>query len=105
MVGDASTTRFLSVEPQIEAVDLNQWLPRLDWIIQGGESGRGARPFDVQWSVDLIGECKKHGIPFFLKQLGSKPVRNNKPLTFEDDHAGNWGEWSCALRVRQMPAA
>jgi protein gp37 len=39
-VGDESTIRFLSVEPQRAEIDLREWLPRLDWVIQGGESGR-----------------------------------------------------------------
>lgn len=38
-VGSETTTRFLSVEPQIEAIDLRGWLPRLDWVIQGGSRG------------------------------------------------------------------
>ena len=53
-VGDENTIRFLSVEPQVEAIDLTAWLPRLDWIIQGGESGRQARPFAIEWAEGLI---------------------------------------------------
>ena len=47
-VGDNSTVRFLSVEPQHGEIDLGQWLPRLDWVIQGGESGAARTPFN--WS-------------------------------------------------------
>ena len=43
-VGDERTIRFLSVEPQIEPIDLRVWLPKLDWVIQGGESGRRGDP-------------------------------------------------------------
>ncbi len=39
-VGDERTIRFLSIEPQWEALDLGEWLARLDWIIQGGSPGR-----------------------------------------------------------------
>ena len=102
-VGDANTIHFLSVEPQIESLNLDKWLPKLGWVIQGGESGHDARPFDVQWAVDLIAQCKKHGVPYFLKQLGSNFVRNGKPLSLEDNHGGEWNEWPKSIRVRQMP--
>lgn len=102
-VGDSKTIRFLSVEPQVEAINLSKWLPKLDWVIQGGESGHGARPFDVQWAYDLIVQCKQSDVPYFLKQLGAVVVRNGKPLSLEDGHGGDWNEWPKAIRVRQMP--
>ncbi|MDC3985935.1 DUF5131 family protein [Polyangium jinanense] len=47
-VGDTNTLRFLPVELQVEAIDLGEWLPQIDLVIQGGESGKDARPFDVE---------------------------------------------------------
>lgn len=102
-VGDESTIRFLSVEPQHEEITLSKWLPRLDWIIQGGESGRGAHPFRLEWALDLIGQCRQAGVAFFLKQLGSAAFSNGRKLNFADTHAGDWSAWPKALRVRQMP--
>src|SRR5262249_35006140 len=92
-VGDADTIRFLSVEPQHEEIDFGELLPRLDWIIQGGESGRGASPFRLEWVLDLIHQCKKAGAAYFLKQLGSTVVSKDRRLTFSDGHAGDWSEW------------
>src|SRR5258706_607056 len=69
-VGDERTIRFLSVEPQREQITLTKWLPRLDWLIQGGESGPNARTFELEWAVGLIGQCKTAGVAYFLKQLG-----------------------------------
>ena len=102
-VGTPRTTRFLSVEPQVERIDLRRWLQKLDWVIQGGESGRNARPFDLAWAVDLIGQCRADALPYFLKQLGSGVVRDGHRLSFEDGHAGDWSEWPEEVRVRQMP--
>ena len=102
-VGDGTTYRFLSVEPQVEAMDVAKWLPKLDWVIQGGESGQKARPFDIQWARELRDLCRQHGTPYFLKQLGSHVVCNGKRLFFEDNHAGDWAEWSKDLRVREVP--
>jgi len=102
-VGGERTVRFLSVEPQVETVDLRPWLPGIDWVIQGGESGRNARPFDLAWATSLIEHCESLGVPFFLKQLGSYVVGPKGRLAFCDGHAGDWTEWPTALRVRQMP--
>lgn len=102
-VGDESTIRFLSVEPQREKIDLGEWLPRLDWVIQGGESGRSARPFHLEWVLDLAGQCKEAGVAYFLKQLGSAVFSEDQRLRFRDGHAGDWSEWPEEARLRQMP--
>ena len=63
--------RFLSVEPQLGAVDLRGYLPRLDWVIGGGESGGGARPTAVDCARDSRDQCVAAGVPFFFKQWGN----------------------------------
>jgi protein gp37 len=102
-VGDGNTIRFLSVEPQREKVDLGEWLSRLDWIIQGGESGSRARRFHLEWALDLMGQCKQAGVAYFVKQLGSAVFSGNHRLQFRDGHAGDWSEWPNEIRVREMP--
>jgi protein gp37 len=69
--------RFLSVEPQIEEISLSKWLEKgdIDWVICGGETGPGRRPFNPDWGRILRNECKIHKVPFFFKQLG-----NGKPI-------------------------
>lgn len=102
-VGDADTIRFLSVEPQVEPLDLTQWIPQIDWLLHGGESGHGARTFQVDWAVELIDLCREYRVPFFLKQLGSIVEQNGKRLKFADSHAGDWTEWVPAIAVRECP--
>jgi len=51
----------------------------LDWIIVGGESGRGARPMNSDWARSIRDQCADAGVAFFFKQ---------------------WGEW---LPVSQAP--
>ena len=104
-VGDDRTVRFLSVEPQVEAIDLSRWLPRIGWVIQGGESGRSARAFDLAWAESMIEDCGRLGVPYFLKQLGSHVIDGGGRLAFTDGHAGDWSEWPERLRVRQLPVA
>lgn len=103
-VGNDNTTRFLSVEPQVECLDLSRWLPQLDWVIQGGESGRNARPFDLTWARLLLAGCRAAQVPYFLKQLGRVIRDDGAPMRLRDPHGGNWDEWPVDIRVREMPA-
>jgi hypothetical protein len=102
-VGDESTVRFLSVEPQRADISINDWLPQLDWVIQGGESGRSAWPFHLEWARALIEQCKEARVAYFLKQLGSAVFSGEQRLRFHDGHAGDWSEWPEEFRVREMP--
>jgi len=102
-VGDNATIRFLSVEPQREQIDFSSWLPRLDWIIQGGESGSTDNPFHIEWAKDLIEQCKDAEVAYFLKQLGTTVHCDGRRQKFRDRHAGDWTEWPLDVRVREMP--
>ena len=44
-------------------------MPRLDWVIQGCESGKGRRDFDWGWARSMRDQCAAAGVPYFLKQL------------------------------------
>lgn len=46
-------------------------LPRLDWIIVGGESGKAARPMHPAWVRSLRDQCESAGAKFFFKQWGA----------------------------------
>jgi protein gp37 len=52
----------------------NHNIPALDWIIVGGESGRGARPMHPDWTRSIRDQCAAAGVPFFFKQWGSWSV-------------------------------
>jgi len=64
-----AAVRFVSVEPMLEAVDLSSWLPSIDWVICGCETGPQARPMEVDWARSLRNECQEAGVPFFLKAM------------------------------------
>ncbi len=59
----------------------NIGLPKLDWIIMGGESGPGARPMHPDWARSVRDQCKAAGTPFFFKQ---------------------WGEWAPTMDVEYL---
>jgi len=41
---------------------------KLDWVIQGCESGPGARYFNLNWARTMRDKCAAAGVPYFLKQ-------------------------------------
>jgi protein gp37 len=47
----------------------------LDWVIVGGESGRGARPMQWDWVRSLRDQCRAAGVAFHFKQSGSVLAR------------------------------
>ena len=95
-----AAVRFISAEPLLGPIDLagqlddsgqhrprlTYWLtgrpgfnattgdleigPKLDWVIVGGESGRGARPMHPAWARSLRDQCIDGGVPFLFKQRG-----------------------------------
>lgn len=86
--------RFISYEPALSSIDLFAFLktplrdeglralhchemPGIDWVIVGGESGPGARPFDMDWARSVVEQCKAAGVSCFTKQFGSRPVDGN----------------------------
>lgn len=77
-----AAVRFVSYEPALELVDFRRHLDvvdesGLDWIIVGGESGPGARPFDAAWARETVDMCRATGTWCFVKQMGSRPYDSN----------------------------
>jgi protein gp37 len=48
----------------------DDFMPTLDWVIAGGETGPGARPMHPDWARGLRDQCAKAGVPFFFKSWG-----------------------------------
>ena len=64
--------RFLSCEPLLGEIQLDDWLARktVNWVIAGGESGPKARPTDPAWFHAVQDQCAAHATPFHFKQWG-----------------------------------
>lgn len=86
--------RFVSLEPLIGPVILNgktslvgyNFLPKLDWVIVGGESGPNARPMHPDWVKSIRDQCQEASVPFFFKQWGEwRPS--------EDSDMGDISKW------------
>lgn len=112
---------------ELSALGINH----LDWVIVGGESGPGARPFDLAWARSILQQCKKARVACFVKQIGSVPVQicsecgrtvgrvlggfadvcglhhesmRGRLLVVRNAQGGDPSEWPADLRVRQFPA-
>lgn len=84
LLATPAAIRFLSMEPLLGPVSFRwaKWAPLvnashldglrgIDWVIVGGESGRGARPMHADWARSLRDECTAAGVAFHFKQWGS----------------------------------
>jgi len=118
-----AAVRFLSLEPLLGGINLRMTpgAPHvtrtaegtlgisgpLHWVIVGGESGAGARPFDLAWARSLVSQLRAAKVATFVKQLGSNPIG------FGDDaipvarlsrgKGGDPAAWPEDLRVREFP--
>ncbi len=65
-----AAVRWVSIEPLLGPVEIDEHLGDLDWVVVGGESGPGARPMDPSWARSLRNQCICARVPFFFKQWG-----------------------------------
>jgi protein gp37 len=98
-----AVVRGVSIEPQLAPLSLGRFAERAQWVINGGESGAGSRPFHLEWARSLVTECRSATIPIFIQRLGSKPHEAGTPLRLQDRAGANWNEWPVDLRVREFP--
>jgi protein gp37 len=96
---------FISYEPALELVDFEPWLWLIDWIIVGGESGGGARPFDLPWARAVVKATRGRHAAVFVKQLGSDPIDGlaGCEVTLRHRKGADPTEWPEELRVREFP--
>lgn len=105
LLATPAAVRFLSIEPMLGPIDLTRipiprgtaeylggTLPRIDWVVVGGESGPKARPMHPEWARSLRDQCANTGVPFFMKQMGGAR-----------DKRGAMEELPEELRVRDFP--
>ncbi|OYX60805.1 MAG: hypothetical protein B7Y89_15325 [Novosphingobium sp. 32-60-15] len=62
---------FGSFEPLLGPIELDT-MTAPDWVIVGGESGRGARPMDLNWARNLREQSREMRKVFNFKQTGAQ---------------------------------
>lgn len=120
-----AAVRFLSCEPLLGPIEFSDVSKRPDaikqlgkkaldgihWVIVGGESGSGARPFDLAWPRSILKQCRAAGVAYFFKQAGSNaeydPLNQGGcarcQLHLRDKKGGDLLEIPEDLRVREFP--
>lgn len=104
-----SAIRGISAEPLLGPIDLREahmhkkLLPRIDWVIVGGESGPGARPFHAGWAESIVEQCAEVKVACFVKQLGAHVIQGGERRIKRDKKGGDMHEWPHEIRVRQFP--
>jgi len=102
-------TRFVSFEPLLENLDLDDYMQILKqsfhWSILGGESGNDNgfyryRPCQVEWLEHLVDVCRRTDVAVFVKQLGT---HLHNELSLKDRHARNIEEFPESLKIREFP--
>ena len=83
-------SRWLSLEPLLGEIDLLEYLcdhkacndwgsgtcdnetcpsRKINWVVVGAESGKDARPCELEWIEDIVAQCQAAGVPVFVKQI------------------------------------
>lgn len=109
---------FVSYEPALGPVDFSPWLGGTDahdaergpslslgWIIVGGESGPGARSFDLAWARRTRDQCRAAGVPLFFKQGGSRPMLDGVPYSIRDRGGKDLSEFPIDIQIQEFPHA
>lgn len=132
LLATPAAVRWVSLEPLLGPIDASRELqphyvpgkgadapPWLDWVVVGGESGPGARPFDIAWARSIIAQCKAAGVACFVKQLGAAVTGDpsefpsarhddgdgHRTFRLNDSKGGDPSEWPDDLRVREYPGS
>jgi protein gp37 len=78
-----AAVRWISAEPLLGMLDIRRHIeighldselglsnPGIDWVVVGGESGRGSRPMHPDWARSLRDQCAAADVAFLFKQWG-----------------------------------
>lgn len=78
-------------------------LGRISWLIVGGESGPGARPFDLAWARSAVRQCQDAGVAVFVKQIGTNPQTHGVSIGRVPGKGGDLSTIPQDLRIREFP--
>lgn len=97
---------FYSCEPLTSNLvfDFEQY--PVDWVIVGGESQQPkypARPCHLEQLQFVVDQCLSAQIPVFVKQTGSNPYKEGKPIPLFDFKGEEIAAFLESLQIRQIP--
>lgn len=122
LLATPASVRFLSCEPLLEAIEIEEYLragteelghPGIGLAIIGGESGPGARPCHIDWIRSLVKQCQQTKTAVFVKQLGSHAidstpyidgiVQNHFQVKLKNRKGGDISEFPLDVQIREFP--
>lgn len=86
-------------DPDEEYANRVTGLPKINWIVIGGESGGHARPCDLKWIRSMRDQCQHAGTALWIKQTGTVAARQFGIVGKGDD----LGDLPEDLRIRAFP--
>lgn len=89
LVGMANTSNPNGILGDVKP---NKQLPKIDWVICGGENATNARTMNPDWVRSLRDQCENAEVPFFFKSWGEY-----MPFNF------SYGKW-CRWKNKKDPA-
>lgn len=121
-----AAVRWLSCEPLLGPLAIQHYMTRdefgnvgdkqvgdfeiptgaIRWVVVGGESGPGARAFDVDNARSILNQCRAADVAFYFKQMGRHTVCDNgrEPYHHADRDGRMWCEFPSDLQVQEWPA-
>lgn len=107
LLATPASMRFLSIEPMLGPIEVDEWLhdsdcmfldgvctcaepreARIDWVIAGGESGPRARPVHPSWIRSVRDQCLNASVPFLFKQWGGQRKKESGRLLDGSEYNG-----------------
>jgi protein gp37 len=119
LLNTPAAVRFLSCEPLLGPLTFGQWqpegiyvdwlrgfkgsdppIPGLDWVIDGGESGNGFRPANVDWFREIRDQCVAAGVAYFHKQGSAQ-----RPGQYVELDGTTWHQYPAVAAPDLAPGA
>lgn len=68
----------ITVQPMIEAINLEKYLDGIEAVTVGGESDKDARPLSYDWVLSIREQCIRQNTSFFFRQCGTHFIKDGK---------------------------
>lgn len=70
--------KCITVQPLLEAIDLEGYLEDIELVVVGGESDYYARPLDYDWVLDIREQCIRKKVDFEFRQCGTHFIKDGR---------------------------
>jgi protein gp37 len=92
-----AASKFVSLEPLLEEIHIEDYLKSLQQVIVGPETGSARRECKPEWIKSIIEQCDALRVPVFIKAF---PMKNIPWATTISHDPAEWPEWA---RRREYP--